>query len=87
MEREKLEIFENKANLAWERTFDAFYYPKTKMIYDALMGSSVEETLDLYPTSDEIKNFFPNPCGWVREWKTVLLTSAQCLMPRLPDMR
>ncbi len=64
MKRSITENFGKVVQSAWERTFNVFYYPKTHMIYDMLMGESIEETLDLYPTPEEIKNSIPNPCGW-----------------------
>ena len=60
----KKETMEMKMKDAWDVTFRKFYYPKTGMFYDALYGNSIEESLDAYPTPEEIKASSPNPCGW-----------------------
>lgn len=60
----KMDQYEKAIEKAWNYTFDRLYYPKTHMIYDFLMGESIEATLDEYPTAEEIAASSPNPCGW-----------------------
>lgn len=55
---------EENIQKGWDFVFQKLYYPKTHMIYDFMLGDSVEETVDIFPTPEEIKASVPNPCGW-----------------------
>ncbi|MBQ9975481.1 MAG: hypothetical protein IJP16_03150 [Clostridia bacterium] len=57
-------LAEKNIQKGWDFIFDKLYYPKTHMIYDFLYKDSIEESVDFYPNAEEIKNSFPNPCGW-----------------------
>lgn len=64
MQESRKEHLEQQIQRAWDFTFEKLYYSKTSSFYDFLMGNSIEETLDEYPTPEEIKASIPNPCGW-----------------------
>lgn len=57
-------LAEKNIQKGWDFIFNKLYYQKTHMIYDFLYKDSIEESVDFYPTAEEIKKSIPNPCGW-----------------------
>lgn len=65
MDDNRKEQLEKQIQSAWDFTFGKLYYPPTKNFYDFLVdGKSIGETLETYPTAEEIQGSSPNPCGW-----------------------
>lgn len=49
---------------AWKSVRERFYVPAMHLIYDYRVDGAEDGLVRCLPTADEIRDGFPNPCGW-----------------------
>ena len=68
------------ADDAWRCVFERFYVPSVHLLYDYRVDGADDGLVRCLPTADEIRDGFPNPCGWGTGMEDSVLLGAPMLL-------